>query len=60
MSSAQRSGAWSGKYTDDQEGVFDWTCPQPAAADTSGAAAEGATKLVASVATVITLAALDF
>ena len=58
MTSAQRAGAWSGKYTDDQEGVFNWTCPQPAAAPVA-AVAENATKMVASVATVLSLAALD-
>ena len=51
-------GDWSGSYTDDQEGVFKWTCPQPAAAP-AAAAAESATALAASVAGVLSLAAMD-
>ena len=58
MTASQRSGAFAGKYTDDQEGVFTYTCPQPAAAATD-AAAESASALAASVVGVLSLAALD-
>ena len=59
MTPAQRNAAWSGKYIDDQEGSFAWTCPQPAAAPAESAAADGATTLVASVAGVLSLAAMN-
>ena len=60
MTAAQRAGPFTGKYTDDQEAVFTWTCPQPAAAAGDSAAATGASSLIAGVATTITLAALNF
>ena len=59
MSSAQRSGTWSGKYIDDQEGSFNWTCKKPDAAPAASAAADGAATLVASAAGVLALAAMD-
>ena len=59
MTPAPRSSAWSGKYIDDQEGSFTWTCPQPAAPPAEAASAAGATSIVASVAGVLSLAAMD-
>ena len=54
---AAEGGGFAGKYTDDQEGVFDWTCPAPPAA--AAAAADGASTLAVSIAGVISLAALN-
>tara|TARA_B110000285_G_C14687948_1_gene407729 strand:- start:125 stop:304 length:180 start_codon:yes stop_codon:yes gene_type:complete len=59
MTAAQRGGPFSGKYTDDQEASFTWTCPQPAATG-DAAAATGASTLIAGLATTVTLAALNF
>ena len=60
MTAAQRGGPFSGKYTDDQEANFTWTCPQPAAGAGGAAAATGASSLIAGLATTVTLAALNF
>ena len=51
-------GGFSGKYADDQEGVFSWTCPEPPAG-AAAAAADGASTIAASIVGVISLAALD-